>query len=298
LDHTDGKTVLIIKDIFNDGNCYKEYDLDFSFAVSPVLHAEFMDENTLFITYQSGDSYEKKIKVILCGESGETNDLKEISVCEIVRAMDFTVKEPHLDITSEEDRIYLEGYLKVLRNEIPIISEAGELYYKDLWKAGIAFEELLKEKGTREYPYLYYYDDLDGDGRPELAINQGCMFLLKYEPDLNRCRILYDLPTCYFEKIVGVGQIWYHDGFYGRDRLITLNDERSFQGILWLEKGKYGTSYFEVGTKDDSFHYADISEEEWNEITSPFFEMVEDNGLPLKTLEEVFGDLLEENAEE
>jgi len=298
LNHTDGKTVLIIKDMFNDGNCYKEYDLDFSFAVSPVLHAEFIDEDTLLITYQSGDSYEKKIKVLFYGESGETDDIKEISVCEIVRAMDFTVKEPDLDITPEENQIYLEGYLKVLKNEIPITSGAGEQYYKDLWKAGTAFEELVKEKGTREYPYLYYYDDLDGDGKPELAINQGCMFLLKYEPDLNQCRILYDLPTYYFEKIVGVGQIWYHDGFYGRDRLITLNDEGSFQGILWLEEGKYGTSYFEVGAKDDSFHYADVSEEEWNEITKPFFEMVENNGLPLKTLEEVFGDLLEENTGE
>ena len=101
------------------------------------------------------------------------------SVCDIVGAMDFTAKEPQLDITSEENQIYLEGYLKVLKNRIPTIGKVEVKYYKDLWKAGIEFEQLLKEKDTREYPYLYYYDDLDGDGKPEFAINQGCMFLLK-----------------------------------------------------------------------------------------------------------------------
>ena len=33
----------------------------------------------------------------------------ERSVCDIVGAMDFTAKEPQLDINSEENQIYLEG---------------------------------------------------------------------------------------------------------------------------------------------------------------------------------------------
>lgn len=84
---------------------------------------------------------------------------EEASICEVVRAMNFTVNEPNLKITPQENQVYLEGYLKMLKNEIPVIGKAGEQYYKDLWKAGIEFEELLREKETREYPYLYYYDD-------------------------------------------------------------------------------------------------------------------------------------------
>ncbi|MCI8323546.1 MAG: hypothetical protein HFI54_07860, partial [Lachnospiraceae bacterium] len=46
----------------------------------------------------------------------------------------------------------------------------------------------------------------------------------------------------------------------------------------------------------DPTYFEDVSEEEWNEITQPFFEMVENNAVPRKTLKEVFGDLLEENT--
>lgn len=74
---------------------------------------------------------------------------KEIPVCDIVRAMDFTVKKPQLDITPEENRIYLEGYLKVLKNEIPTIGKVEVKYCKDLWKAGMEFEELLKKRYER-----------------------------------------------------------------------------------------------------------------------------------------------------
>lgn len=243
----------------------------------------------------------------------------EIPVCDIIRAMDFDAKESKLDITPEENRVYLEGYLKVLRNEIPAIGKVEVKYYKDLWKAGIEFEELVKEKDTREYPYLYYYDDLDGDGKPEFAIEQGCMFLFKYEKESNQCKVLGHEEACYFETIVGAGQIWRHDGLHAdivRDDLLGLDEDGSFQYILRLETGvnpkypffKIGVSdfslyYVEEGEKEWSrfatpfFEYVDVSEEEWNEITTPFFEMIENNALPRKTLEEVFGDLLEENTE-
>ena len=231
-----------------------------------------------------------------CLKDMKTDDIRENDLTEIVKAMDFTVNEPYLNISPQENLVYLEGYLKMLKNEIPIISEAGEQYYNDLWKSGIEFEELLREKETREYPYLYYYDDLDGDGRPELAIEQGCMYLIKYEEDLDKCRILYQTEACYFKKMVGAGQIWYHDGLHAnvmRDSLVVLTDDGSFQEVFALEKSldpEY--PYYEVRVKD-ILQNVNISEENWIEITKPFFDMVEDNGLPLKTLEEVFGELLE-----
>lgn len=230
----------------------------------------------------------------------EDEEEKEILVCEIVRAMDFTVKEPKLDITPEENQMYLEGYLKVLKNEIPVISKTGEeKYYKDLWRAGIEFEELLKERGAREFPYQYYYDDLDGDGKPEFAFKQGCVYLLKYELDLDQCRILDSEQTCYFKKIVGAGQIWCHDGLHAgmiRDRLVALTEDGSFQEVLILEEGVDPEHpYYKVGINDRSLSYVTVSEGNWNDVTAPFFEMVENNGLPVKTLEEVFGNLLKES---
>lgn len=54
--------------------------------------------------------------------------------------------------------------------------------------------------------------------------------------------------------------------------------------------------FYKVGVGGDPTYFEDVSEEEWNEITQPFFEMVENNAVPRKTLKEVFGDLLEENT--
>ena len=124
------------------------------------------------------------------------------------------------------------------------------------------------------------------------------MFLLKYEKEQGECRILYQTESCYFETIVGAGQIWYHDGLHVdivRDNYIGLGEDGSFQDILWLEKGinpKY--LFYKVGVGGDPTYFEDVSEEEWNEITQPFFEMVENNAVPRKTLKEVFGDLRRE----
>lgn len=319
LEYREAETVLVIQDMFDPDICYQEFPLDFGKVVLPVVSAEFKGEETLLITYESGDFYgdKEKTKILTWGEREENADLQEeIPVCDIVRSMDFTVKEPHLDITPEENRVYLEGYLKVLKNEIPAIGEVEVKYYKDLWRAGSEFEELLKEKATREYSYLYYYDDLDGDGKPEFAINQGCMYLFKYEPELDRCIILDSEESCYFSTIVGTGLIWRHDGLHAnvvRDDLIGLDKDGNFEDILRLEEGVNPKSpYFEVGVSDTSLQYVDemdeawkgletpfleyqdVSEEEWKELTGPFFEMVENNAVLEKTLEEVFGELLEE----
>ena len=47
--------------------------------------------------------------------------------------MDFSIRKPQLKITPQEDRLYKEGYLKILKNQIPI-SEGQEYsgYYKNL----------------------------------------------------------------------------------------------------------------------------------------------------------------------
>ncbi len=80
LDHREGETVLIIKDMFGEGNCYHEYFLDFAEMISPVVSAEFTDEDTLLITYNSGDFYEAKTKLLYCGESEKLERIRQSSI--------------------------------------------------------------------------------------------------------------------------------------------------------------------------------------------------------------------------
>lgn len=66
------------------------------------------------------------------------------------------------------------------------------------------------------------------------------MFLFKYEKELDQCKVLDYEQSCYFKTIIGVGQIWYHDGLHVdmiRDRLICLSEDGNFQDVLWLEQG-------------------------------------------------------------
>ena len=213
-------------------------------------------------------------------------------ICNHLKQMDFTVNEPMLDVTEEENQLYLEAYLKVLKNEIPVY---GETYYADLWRAGIEFETLLEHKAERKF--RYYYDDLDGDGKPEFAIVQGCMYIFDYDMEEAKCSVPYSQQTCYFEKILGAGQIWYHDGLHAnliRDSLYILNEHNKWVKVLDLEEG-YGSSlpsFYEIGIATPKVS-ADVGKENWDIVTAPFFEMTKE-GLPQKTLEEVFGDLLEE----
>lgn len=230
----------------------------------------------------------------------ENQESQVAAICESVRAMDFTVNEAYMDVTPEENREYLKAYLKVLKNDMPIYDQIGKkMHYRDLWRAGFEFEDLLENKGEREFPYLYYYDDLDGDGKPEFAINQGCLYIFNYELGDDFCKIICYQQSCYFEKIIGAGQIWYHDGLHAcsvRDRLIIF-DEENEEVLINFEKGiadewpYYAENdYYMVGIGEEEWF--DVGKDNWDEITAPFFEMVEHNGLQEMTLEEVFGELL------
>ena len=136
----------------------KPIDLDRKAAVEYIEHTVAISdetekyENTEILAEQETDNLEQKIE----------------EICEQVRSIDFTVNEPHIDVTPEENQLYLEAYLKILKNELPVYDLSGkQVYYQDLWMSGIEFEDLLENKAYRDFPYLCYYDDLDGDGKPE-----------------------------------------------------------------------------------------------------------------------------------
>ena len=224
-------------------------------------------------------------------------DEEVTQILEIIQSMDITVNYPCVNIAQEDEKKYLEGYLSILKNEIPVITSEGEkMYYEDLWKAGIEFDELLKEKGNRRYPYLYYYDDLDGDGKPELAVNQGCLYIFNYEPGEDEFTILYSAESCYVEKILGTGQIWYHDGLHAgsiRECYIVLDEKGEWKKVLQIEEGlNPDFPYYEVCI--DNINWIDIGEKNWNEVIIPIKNHVKDYGIEQLTLEEIFGDLQHE----
>ena len=228
-----------------------------------------------------------------------TDDENEVSedtssiVCEKIKAIDFTIKESPLDITSEVDALYKEAYLNILKSEIPVRYDDGKKeYFRDLYAMGVEFEELIESPGYCSY----YYNDLDGDGLPELGIRStGYTYILKYDPEKNEFSPIFIGSTMY-HTILGTGQIWYHNGLhvgYIMDRYIVLNDDKEWETVFNLEQGTEASPiypYYCVSI--DEYSLVDVSEENWNEITKPFFDATE-NAIPSRTLEEVFGELLE-----
>lgn len=210
------------------------------------------------------------------------------AVCEMMRAMDFTVEQPHMELTEEEDRAYKEAYLRLLKNELPIKGWPEE-YYQDLWKAGIPYGDLLEERDTIGSYNAYYYDDLDGDGKPEFGLTQGCVYFFDYELGEDACSISYYAERTYFKKLLGVGRIWERDVVHAgveRNQYIVLNSDGEWEPVIDLQ-------YFSGGEQNYyDINRVDVGKENWEELTAPFFEATE-HEVPAKTLREVFGELLD-----
>lgn len=213
------------------------------------------------------------------------------AVREMMHAMDFSVEQPHLELTEEEDRAYREAFLRLLKNELPIEGwNEGEDCYQNLWWAGIPYENLLEERDSVGFPYSYYYDDIDGDGKPEFGVNQQAVYFFDYELGEEACSVSYCGQSIYFEKLLGVGKIWEHDGLHAwveRNRYIVLNSDGEWETVLDLE-----LCFSEEETTYYGINGVDVGKENWEELTAPFYEAIEYE-IPTKTLMEVFGELLE-----
>lgn len=228
-------------------------------------------------------------------EGDEDAEDEVAAVCELVRAMDFTVEQPHMELT-EEDRAYREAFLRLLKNELPIEGwNEGEDCYQNLWWAGRPYEELLENRDSVGFPFAYYYDDIDGDGKPEFGVNQGAVYVFDYELGEEACSISYRGQSVYFEGVLGVGKMWEYDNQHAsleRFRYITLNDDGEWETVLDLElcyaldeDETFYVKYYDI-------NYVCVEKEIYEELTAPFFEAIEYE-IPTKTLTEVFGDLLE-----
>lgn len=71
--------------------------LFFVVSISKYFHTQSLNNGKIFIKEDAS----KTIRVS--------------AVCQTVKNMDFTIKEPQMDITENEDQLYKEAYLKVLK---------------------------------------------------------------------------------------------------------------------------------------------------------------------------------------
>lgn len=65
LDYNKYTFTLVVRNIYDTNKFLKQFILeDISFAVSPIIKAEFLDENTLNIVYMSGQEFKEKSVVL------------------------------------------------------------------------------------------------------------------------------------------------------------------------------------------------------------------------------------------
>uniref|UniRef100_UPI00286F4019 hypothetical protein n=1 Tax=Anaerosporobacter sp. TaxID=1872529 RepID=UPI00286F4019 len=162
-------------------------------------------------------------------------------------------------------------------------------YFRDLYKAGSEFEELIEKLDA----YSFYYNDLDGDGLPELGVSCGEIYILKYELEENEFSPIF-IGQAWDSRILGTGQIWFHNGLHANyiaDRYLVLNDKGGWETILDFEQGIQDPFYYQI--RMEGYDDVLVNKETWNEITKPFFDATQ-NAIQPKTVEEIFGELLEE----
>lgn len=251
----------------------------------------FMHQMKPDLLKANGEQKESETSVEKTESAGDTED-DVAAVREMVRTIDFNVEQPHMELTEEEDLAYKEAFLRVLKNELRIEGSREGDNFEDLWKSW-PYEELLEWRDS-DFP-SYYYDDIDGDGKPEFGVNCGCVYFFHYEPGVEACSVSYGEQSCYFEGLLGVGKLLEHDVLHAwveRLRYIVLNSDGEWETVLDLELCYAKDEEETIYTKYYDINGVTVEKEIWEELTAPFFEAIE-HKIPKKTLTEVFGELLE-----
>lgn len=189
-------------------------------------------------------------------------------VCNKINDIDFSIKDPVLNLTPEADAVYRSNYLKALKNEVPIIDyDNNETYFKDLYKIGTDYTQLTTT-------YSYYYTDLDNDEAPELGIrSNGYTYILKYDMECDVIFVQYRGATMYI-TILGNGQLWHHDGLHAgliRDEYIVYEDGE-WKTLVKFEQGVHTPEFYSVSI--DEHTNIDIGKDNWENVTLPFFTAV------------------------
>ena len=222
-----------------------------------------------------------------------SKDEKVTEICNKIKSMDITIKESPMNLSNETHMLYKQAYLDILKNKIPS-SYNDNPYIKGI---GIHAPEKFEDYFDDRYHVSFYYYDLDGDGLPELGLDNGFdVSIIKYYPDINKFNMIYAGMSTY-QTILGTGQIWHHDGLHAghvRDLYITLNGDGK-----WVTSVEFEEYFPEPGLKLDDYYYVSINgneeigmgEEIFRELITPFLELKK-NAIPAMSMEEIFGELL------
>lgn len=214
--------------------------------------------------------------------------------------INFTVEKPHMELTEEEDTLYKDAYLKILKDEI--------IAYKPSYFGGFPYyiRDFLVKGEFRDFLYddsHFYYDDLDGDGLPELGIRKdGSFIIVKWEEGWDVFALSDWYGSAHEEKILESGKLWHHDRHEWpvKDELYGYDGAGMWRCIWRIESEKVDCS--------DEYHFSlwingmdesiELNEKEGKDLLEPLFKQTEaDEPFILKSFEEIFGERLYKQEE-
>ncbi len=160
LDNGGEERSLVIKDMFDERNCYEEFTLDFTKAISPIVHAVFIDEDTLLMTYRTENFYEEKTKSLCWGESEKEDKVTEETIME---------NDPYFRIIEVGE---------------------GEYLYKIYNADG---KEVKNEVSYRIEPWIHYIDQETIEIR--ISVGIGTFYCVYYDIVNDRFSEQYESPV-------------------------------------------------------------------------------------------------------
>lgn len=305
LDHRDDEIVLVVRDMFDEKNYYKEFHRDFAAAVSPVTYAEFKFEDTLLFTYMASDFFETqkyKTELLFCGgsEEKETSASDAVDyvdeelyaeIKDICKNIDFTPSFDPGDVTKYD--LYKKKFKKFINGEVTVwIKETGEELYIYNFHGLEEFRAVI-ELGEYDIDrYSYYFFDINGDEDPELCIkNQlGYIYVFQYDEDRDQI-VLWKEYISNSIFLMGTQKLGFAGGWSG-DGMIRVdeNGDRVFFVHFWVLGGgpyqndieDYGflvslPEYIELrddmieqAIYEDDRYYFRVTEEQFEELTKDY----------------------------
>lgn len=226
-------------------------------------------------------------------EAETSREVIEKIICRSIQNLDFSVREAPVNTAQYDagiDRNYKTAFLKAVTNQIPILDQNEEVYYKDILQNAGGLDEAAFLRLIRQSDF--YYQDFNGDGLPELTVNTEGPCVLKYNPDEERVEL-------YFQKgpgwnLLGAGQMYYYshgyvennkDGIfrmYPKDVTVIMS-EYAYETVE-LGKAKQNVYFYNILTSDQSADWVttckvsingseriEVEEEEWGELARGYF---------------------------
>jgi hypothetical protein len=277
-------------------SCITQYPSNGVSVVSEEIAAESMPHLSNAVSSEMKDASEEpsatenELELLM----NQENSIQFLS--EQIDKIDFTVKEYPIEAeiaNSEINKLYKEAYFKAVHNAIPMERNdvAGTTFYQELFRGKPWSEEEFENFVLKRAKY--HYTDFDTDGFPELCIEKEGLSVLKYIPEKKQMYLYYSRGDGW--HIMGAGQLYYYDTT-SANRVLYVYESLDPDGEVSKTISFDMNSTYDV--KTESWHkerYVDIdgknnvlvTEQEWEKLTSRFFEAIKEP-IPSQTYDEVF----------